>query len=122
MLKIRYITLGLLNFMISFFIFLGLLKLLSGELNYPEILTISFIFAIPIIHLSQRKFVWRSTNNYLLELQKFFMVNLPPFLFNLALLPILIEVWDLPIIQTQFITGGLIVLGTFVVHKTWTFK
>ncbi len=122
MLQIRYVTIGVLNFLISFIIFASLMQVLQEFINYLTILVLSFFINVPISHLNQRIFVWKSRNRYLPELQKFFMVNLPPFLFNLAVLPLLVEIWDLPIIPTQLITGGLIILGTFVVHKTWTFK
>jgi putative flippase GtrA len=122
MLQIRYVTIGVLNFLISFIIFASLMQVLQEFINYLTILVLSFFINVPISHLNQRIFVWKSKNRYLPELQKFFMVNLPPFLFNWAVLPLLVEIWDLPIIPTQLITGGLIILGTFVVHKTWTFK
>jgi hypothetical protein len=98
------------------------MQVLQEFINYLTILVLSFFINVPISHLNQRILVWKSKKRYLPELKKFFMVNLPPFLFNLAVLPLLVEIWNLPIVPTQLITGGLIILGTFVVHKTWTFK
>jgi putative flippase GtrA len=122
MLQIRYLAIGVLNFLLSFFIFVSLMQVLQEFISYFTILVLSFFINVPISHLNQRIFVWKSKKRYLPELQKFFMVNLPPFLFNLALLPLLVEIWNLPIIPTQLIASGFIILGTFVVHKTWTFK
>lgn len=120
--KIKYLIVGGINFVSSFLVFALLLRLLENSMNYISILTLSFVVNAPISHWNQRKFVWASTNSYLPELQKFIVVNLPPLAFNLLLLPIFIEIWNLAVLPTQLITSALIIVGTYLVHKSWTFK
>jgi putative flippase GtrA len=120
--KSRYLIVGGINFVSSFFVFALLLKLLENSISYISILILSFIVNAPISHWNQRKFVWQSTNSYFPELKKFIAVNIPPFAFNLLLLPIFIETWNLAILPTQLFTSALIIIGTYLVHKSWTFK
>jgi putative flippase GtrA len=120
--KTRYLIVGGINFVSSFLVFALLLKLLENSLNYISILILSFIVNAPISHWNQRKLVWKSYNSYFPELKKFIAVNIPPFAFNLLLLPIFIETWNLAILPTQLFTSALIIIGTYLVHKSWTFK
>lgn len=120
--KTRYIIVGGINFISSFLVFALLLKLLENSINYISILILSFIVNAPISHWNQRKLVWQSTNSYFPELKKFIAVNIPPFAFNLVLLPIFIETWNLAILPTQLFTSALIIIGTYLAHKSWTFK
>lgn len=120
--KIRYFLIGSINFLSGSIVFAALLSVLGENLNYLEILIISSLINILISHTYQRRFVWQSKNSYFPELKKFIGVNIPPLIFNLTILPLVIETWNLPILPTQLWTSALIIVGTFVVHKSWTFK
>jgi putative flippase GtrA len=120
--KSRYLLIGGLNFINSFLVFAILHTVLEKRLNYLFILIIAFFINVPLSHQNQRRFVWRSSNPYFPELRKFGIVNIPPFLFNLAILPLLIKILQLPVLLTQLISSSLIVAGIYLVHKSWTFK
>jgi len=119
---LKYIFIGILNYIIGYSIFFLLVQSLKDSLHYNWILFISFVLSTPISHLNQRRFVWHSGNNYFPELSKFIVANIPTISFNLALLPFFVSVLEFPILETQLFLGGGIVLATFLAHKYWTFK
>jgi|688.fasta_scaffold853259_1 putative flippase GtrA len=118
----RYLIVGILNFFVGSAIFYFLLRIIGSEVNYIFLILLTFLIGLPISHFNQRKFVWKSHNRYLPELWKFFTVNLPLFFANVVIAPLLIESLDLPLLVTQITTSGLIIVGTYLLHKSWTFK
>ena len=118
----KYALVGIVNFSIGNLIFIGIYEGLDRKFPYMGALLLANIFSIPISHFNQRKLVWKSNAKYLVELSKFVAVNFPGIVANFLLLPIIIEITDLPVSPTQVFLTLVIVIGSYLAHRDWTFK
>lgn len=118
----RYLAVGGWNTMFGLAAFTVLYGLLGSQLGYGWILLMAQIIATIQAHFAQRRLVWKSRGHYWPELLRFSLVYGISYFVNLALLAFLVEVVGWPVLASQFVVTGLIVVLTFVINRTWTFR
>jgi putative flippase GtrA len=69
-----------------------------------------------------RRLVFRVTGNVLVDLVRFEMVYLGGLGINAILLPVLVEVAQLPVIMSQFLIVSVTALVSFFGHKHFSFR
>ena len=119
---LRYLIIGGWNtvFGVAFFTFLYLA--LRHVLGYIAVLTIAQVVAVIQSHLMQRLFVWRSHAPYLGELARFSVVFVGVYVANLLLLALSTDGLGLPVLPSQWVIGGVLIVPTYFVQRGWAFR
>ena len=120
--KIRYLIIGGWNTVFGYGVFAVLYFYLSDLIHYLAILSISYILSITNAYIGYKLFVFRTKGNILREYLRFYIVYGASFLFNLAALPLLVEVLNLNMYAAQAIVTIITILGSYVLHKNFSFK
>ena len=90
-------------------------------MSYLLILLLSQGLAVLFSHFTQRKFVWRSNNSYLLELGKFGSSYLLITAVNVVSLSVAVEYFDLPVLPSQYTIGAVLILSSYLIQKRLVF-
>lgn len=120
--RVRYILIGVLNTAFGFLLFTGLYFSLNKFLHYVWIYILTQVIAVSFSHLTQRNFVWHTSENYFKELARFAATYIVVSLVNIALLTLAVEVLDFSALISQYVIGLLLILSTFFSQKYWVFK
>lgn len=120
--KIRYLIIGGWNTLFGYGVFSGLYFWLSGNIHYLVILSLSYIISITNTYIGYKLFVFRTKGNILREYFRFYLVYGVSFLVNLASLPFLLEILHLNMYVAQALITLLTVIGSYVLHKNFSFK
>jgi putative flippase GtrA len=121
LIQFRYLIVGVWNTIFGIGIFYLLLKFLIG-VDYRIILFISFVLANLQSHFTQRAIVWRSDEQYLSELARFFMGAVGIFVINLLLLTFLVEFFGYKTFETQVFLTFLLTILNYFFQKHTVFK
>jgi putative flippase GtrA len=119
--QFRYLAVGGLNTLFSLGVFAALDLTTARYVGHYVVLTLAAVISIATAHTTQRKWAWLSQAPYFNELARFSSVYLVGYLLNLALLYTAHSGFGAPVIPTQVAITGLLTLGTFFVHRFWTF-
>lgn len=120
--KIRYLIIGGWNTVFGYGVFAGLYFWLSGSLHYLLILSISYVLSITNAYIGYKIFVFRTKGNILKEYLRFYVVYGVSFLFNLATLPLFVEMLKFNMYVAQAIVTIITILGSYVLHKKFSFR
>jgi putative flippase GtrA len=120
-LKIRYLCVGLWNTAFSFLFFWLLLHLLEPQIGYLSVLTVAYPVTVAQAHFMQRRFVWDTKNRYGAELKRFVLVYIAQYILNVFLLWISVGIWSFPVVYSQIVITGILVVVFFTINKSWTF-
>ncbi len=120
--SLRYLSIGVVNYIISYVIFIVSLYLFYPRVSYHGVLFISYLLVIPINFLNQAILVWKNSDVDLRKFVKFNIIYGITFTFNLILMQIFVNWLDTSIYLFQFISGILLAILTFHANKAWTFK
>lgn len=120
--SLRYLAVGIVNYFISYTIFILLIYLFYPRISYHEVLFISYLLAIPISFLNQSILVWKNSDVGLHKFLKFMVIYGVMFVLNLILMQIFVNWLDMSIHLFQFFSGILLAILTFHANKAWTFK
>lgn len=120
--KIRYLIIGGWNTLFGYGVFSGLYFWLSGSIHYLVILSLSYIISITNTYIGYKLFVFRTKGDILREYFRFYLVYGVSFLVNLASLPVLLEILHLNMYVAQALITLLTVIGSYVLHKNFSFK
>jgi putative flippase GtrA len=118
---LRYIFVGSINFLLANSLFVSLYIILNKSTNYSIIYIVATLLFLPISHIMQRRFVWKSYGEYLPELSKFALVNLPGIVLTFGLVSFTTRWTSVSVISAQVFMSGLVVVFLYLVHKYWTF-
>ena len=118
---IRYVVVGGFNTLFGLALFVALDLVLAAHVGHYVVLAIAQTVAIVQAHASQRRWVWRSDQPYLHELARFSSVYIGFFFVNLAFFYVAHALLSVPAIPAQIGITLLIVVGTFLLHRAWTF-
>ena len=102
-------------------IFVALDLTTARYVGHYAVLTFAAVVAAVTAHTTQRKWVWLSRAPYFRELARFSSVYLGGYLLNLVLLYTAHSGLGAPVIPTQVAITGFLIVGTFLVHRFWTF-
>ena len=119
--RVRYLIVGGFNTLFGFALFAALDLTIAPHVGHYVVLTVATVIAVAVSHATQRRWAWLSSAPYLTELGRFSSVYLVMFLVNLAVLYIAHSVLGAPVIPSQAAIATLLVVGTYLVHRAWTF-
>ena len=119
---LRYLIVGGWNTVFGIGVFALLWFLLDEVWSYGLVLLVAQVIAVLQAPWSQRTFVWRSKGSFLPELGRFALVYTLTYLANLGLLALSVEILGLPVLGAQMVITFLMVVVTFAVNRTWTFR
>ena len=118
----RYVLVGAWNTLFGIGLFALLLHTMGHYVGYGWVLLLAQVVAVIQAHFSQRKLVWRSHGRFLPELGRFSVVYVVTYFVNLGLLALCVEVLGWPVLASQVIITIVLVITTFAVNRTWTFR
>jgi putative flippase GtrA len=119
---LRYLVIGGWNTLFGFGMFSVLQIAFGDEINYLILLTFSTILAILNAYVGYRLFVFKVKGRWIRDLGRFSLVYVTSYLFNLAALPLLVEVAGLPILLAQAILTATTVMMSFFAHRSFSFR
>lgn len=120
--KIVYLVVGGWNTLFGYGAFAVLYLYLSSTVPPVAILTASYVLGITNAYVGYKLFVFRTKGNVLREYLRLYVVYGGAYVANLALLPLLMGVLRLNAYVAQGIIVLLTVIGSFVLHKRFTFR
>jgi putative flippase GtrA len=119
---VRFALVGVLNTAFAFVVFAALQITLGDRLHYMVILVVATIVGILEAYVMQRWLVFRVSGRWWRELVRFSSVYGVALGVNAVALPLLVEVFHVPVLPAQAIVMLATALGTFVVHRAFTFR
>jgi putative flippase GtrA len=117
----RYIFLGLTNTLFGYVVFIILFSLMEDAFEVGVIFTLSALISISESFYVQKRFVWRSSNNWRGEAKRFILTFTVVYFLNIAALNFASRVTDLDLRLVQLPILGALAIGLYFVHKNWTF-
>lgn len=120
--KIRYLLIGVLNTLFGYFVTIYLYYSLSGILHTLLLLIIAHILAISFSFVTNKFFVFKSKNKWLLEYFRYYTVYGVLAIFSILLVWILADYTKVPFWIIQLLVLGLMICSTYFAHKVYTFK
>jgi putative flippase GtrA len=120
--RIAFLIVGGLNTLIGFIWFVVFQHLIQAFAGYIAVLLCAHVAAVLCAFVLYRKFVFRVHGHVLRDLGRFELVNLTALAFNLAALPVLVEVFALPVLLSQVIITGATMLISFFGHRGFSFR
>lgn len=119
---LRFLAVGGFNTVFGFCLFAVLLHIAGGRIHYLFVLTFATVIAVVVAFFGYRTFVFKVRGNVLRDLGRFSLVYIGALAANAALLPLLVEVLELPILLAQaFVVSGTVV-ATFLAHRSFSFR
>jgi putative flippase GtrA len=119
--KIRFILVGVFNTFFGFFIY-SLIVFFFGKHSYMWALLTSQILATLVAFPLHRNKVFKADNNIFLEFLRFASVNIVLYLYNWAVLPILVSHFKIDPIVSQFLVTLTSVGLSYLGHKYFSFR
>ena len=119
---IRFVLVGVVNSAFSFAVFASRQLTLGTYVHYLAVLVISHIAGVLEAYVLQRWLVFRVSGHWWRDLARFWSVYLVALGVNLVALPLLVELVGVPVLPAQAIVMLGTALGTFLVHRSFTFR
>lgn len=119
---VRFLLVGGFNTVFGFGLFALLQLTLGGRVHYLVLVVVSTVVSVLEAYVVQRWLVWRVQGRWWRELVRFSTVYAGGLVVNLLLLPLLVEVLKMPVLVGQAIVTAVNALGTFAVHRAFTFR
>jgi putative flippase GtrA len=118
----RFLVIGVVNSAFGFGVFVALQATLGTVTHYLVVLVVAQVIAVLEAYVLQRVVVFRARGRWWRDLVRFSGVYVVALGVNAVLLPLLVEVAKLPVLLAQAIVMAAVALGTFVVHRSFTFR
>lgn len=120
----RFTVIGACNTLIGYAIYAGLTLLLGSRLHYLVILLLTYGIAGQVAFLLHRTQTYRvrGREHLLLDLVRYWSINLGAVLMNALLLPLLVEVAHVPPLLGQGVALLLVTLGSYAAHTRFSFR
>jgi putative flippase GtrA len=119
---LRFVMVGALNSVFAFVVFAGLVFTMGGRVHYLVLLLVAHVVGVLEAYSLQRWFVFRVSGRWWRELARFWSVYLVALAVNMVALSFLVEVVHFPVLPAQAVVMLGTTLGTFVAHRTFTFR
>lgn len=120
--RIAFLLVGGLNTLIGFVWFVVFQYLIQAFAGYIVVLLCAHLAAVLCAFVLYRRFVFRVHGHVWRDLGRFELVNLTALVVNLATLPVLVEVFALPVLLSQVIITGATMLISFFGHRGFSFR
>jgi putative flippase GtrA len=121
--RVAFLIVGGMNTVIGtawFVLFLALFP--HGAAGYLGALACAHIAGVLCAFVLHRRFVFRVTGHVLRDLARFELVNLSTLGFNLAALPLLVEIFGWPVLLSQLVITGATVVYNWFAHRGFSFR
>ena len=113
---------GVVNSVFGFAVFAGLQLTIGRRVHYLVILLISHVVSVLEAYVLQRWLVFRVSGRWWRDLARFWSVYLVALAINLVALPLLVEIAHVSVLPAQAIVMLGVAMGTFVAHRSFTFR
>jgi putative flippase GtrA len=120
--RIAFLLVGVTNTVVGTMWFIVFQALLERQLGYIVVLLCAHVAAVLCAFVLYRTFVFRVKGHLLRDLARFEVVNLSALGVNLVALPVLVEVFSLPVLLSQLIITGATMLISFFGHRGFSFR
>ena len=119
---LRFAMVGVANSVFGFGVFAGLQLAVGGRVHYLVILLISHVVNVLEAYVLQRWLVFRVRGRWWRDLARFWSVYLVALAINAPALSLLVEVVHMAVLPAQSIIMVLTAMGTFVAHRSFSFR
>lgn len=119
---VRFGLVGVVNTAFGYGVFIALQLTLGTVTHYLVVLGISHVLGVLWSYVLQRRLVFRVRGHWWRDLMRFWSVYLVSLGFNAVALPLLHEVVHIPVIPAQGIVLLVSALGTYVAHRSFSFR
>jgi putative flippase GtrA len=120
--RVAFVGVGAFNTLVGATLFVVLELTVGHVVGYMVVLLIAHVLSVLCAFILHRRLVFRVTGNVLVDLVRFEMVYLGGLGINAILLPVLVEVVQLPVILSQFLIVSVTALVSFLGHKHFSFR
>jgi putative flippase GtrA len=120
--QLLYLVVGAWNTVFGYAVWALLQFLLGERLHYLLIVLIAWPIAVLNAYHGYRYLVFRSRGSILREFPRFSLVYVAALLANLVLLPIALRVLPLNIYVVQALLMALVVICSYLAHKSFSFR
>jgi putative flippase GtrA len=124
--RVAFLIVGAMNTAVGtawFVLFLWLFRYFPWRAaEYLGALLCANVAAVLCAFVLYRRFVFRVTGHVLRDLARFELVNLSTLGFNLAALPLLVEILGWPVLLSQLAVTGVMVVYTWFAHRGFSFR
>ena len=119
---LRFAMVGAANSVFGFGVFAGLQLAVGGRVHYLVILLISHVVSVLEAYVLQRWLVFRVRGRWWRDLARFWSVYVVALAINAPALSLLVEVVHMAVLPAQSIIMVLTAMGTFVAHRSFSFR
>ena len=119
---VRFAMVGVVNALFGFGLFALLQIALGDRVHYLILLLVANIVAVVEAYVLQRWLVFLVRGRWWRGLARFSSVYLVALVVNMVALPLLVEIVLLPVLPAQAIVVVSTAMGTFFVHRGFTFR
>ena len=119
--RVAFLIVGGMNTAVGTVWFILFLSLVGDTVGYLGVLLCAHVAAVLCAFVLYRRFVFRVTGHVLRDLARFEMVNLSVLGFNFAMLPLLVELFDWPVLLSQLVVTAAVVLISWFGHRGFSF-
>lgn len=120
--RVAFLLVGGTNTAVGAIWFIIFQALLQEHLGYMVVLLCSHVISVLCAFALYRRFVFRVHGHVWRDLGRFEMVNLGNLAFNLAMLPLLVEVAHLPVLASQLMIAAVTVVFSWFGHREFSFR
>lgn len=119
---VRYALVGLMNTLFGYSVFALLELTLGSVLPYLVVLLMAHVVAVLEAFALHRLVTFRAHGHLWLDLARFQSVYLAALGVNLVLLPLLVEIGEVPVLLAQPIVLVAVAAGTYAGHRSFSFR
>jgi len=119
--RVAFLIVGAVNTVVGYLIFAGFLALL-GQDRYLATLACAHVFSVLFAFVLYRFVVFRVRGHVLSDLWRFETVYLSALAVNFILLPLLVELANLPVLLAQALIVFVTSVMSWVGHKNYSFR
>lgn len=120
--KIRFILMGGFNVAAAYAVFFVLFLWLGHSTSHLILVMVAHVIGTTISYTTFKCCVFRTKGNILREYAKSWVVSLVNLVMNLALIYILVDVYDLRVLPSQAFILLVIAFLSYMGHKHYSFK
>lgn len=120
--RVVFVLVGGVSTVIGLGLFALAYTLLGGVVGYMGSLVIAYGLGLLCSFTLHRRFTFKVRGQVWLDLVRFTGVNLGSLALNAVLLPVFVELVGLPVIPAQAVTMLIVVIATYVGHRSFSFR
>ncbi len=120
--RFRFLLVGGINVVQGIGWFAVFYPLLDQWISYVGVLVLVYAVSIPIGFLLYRTLVFKVSGQWLTDLARFTLVQAVAFMINLGSLPFFHEVLGIPLLVSQVLSIGVILVFNYTGHLYFSFR